>query len=472
MCALAVFLCGTQAFAQNAQLSGLVRDSSKASIPSASIEIENTGTHVKWQAKSNAEGFYLLPSLQPGTYQLTVQASGFEQQIIQNLKLEVAGKISVETTLRVGSENQSITVDGAGLQMNTIDAAVSTVVDQKFVENVPLNGRSLQSLLTMVPGVTAVPSNGVGYGGEMTVNGQRTEANYFTVDGVSANSGAGLSTPGYGAGYSGSVAGETALGTTQSIVPIDALQEFRATTSTYSAEYGRSPGGQFSFSTRSDTNGWHASIYDYFRNDALDANSWFNNFNHLNRTAERQNDFRGTLHGPVVIPGLYIGHDRSFFFFAYEGLRLQSPQPAVTSEVPSIALRESAASAVVKQLLNVNGFPLPTVNDRTDGLAHATLAYSLPSKLDNFSVRLDHHFNDRFAYRAGITAKPQLQNTGLFVQYEWKATSRMNLSRWDLNPAPKDAGGNQPYALTSTDLATMKLASRGTPLSESRHSIC
>lgn len=313
ICIVIVSLSGITAFAQNAQLSGLVRDSSNASIPNANIEIENTSTHVKGQSKSNSEGLYLLPSLQPGTYKLTVKAPGFDQQVFQNLKLEVAGKVSLEVTLKVGSENQTITVDGSGLQMNTIDASVSTVVDQKFVENMPLNGRSFQSLLTMVPGVTAVPSNGVGYGGEMTVNGQRTEANYFTVDGVSANTGAGLSTPGYGAGYSGSVAGETALGTTQSIVPIDALQEFRATTSTYSAEYGRSPGGQFSFSTRSGTNHWHASVYDYFRNDALDANSWFNNFNHLKRTAERQNDFGGSLHGPIVIPGLYNGHDRSFF---------------------------------------------------------------------------------------------------------------------------------------------------------------
>ncbi|MDE1175837.1 MAG: TonB-dependent receptor [Edaphobacter sp.] len=632
---LALVFSGTVAFAQNAQLSGLVRDSSKASIPNAAIELESTSTHVKWQARSNGEGLYLLPSLQPGVYRMTVQARGFDQQVIQGLKLEVAAKVSLEITLKVGSENQTVTVDGSGLQMNTMDASVSTVIDQKFVENIPLNGRSFQSLLSLVPGVTAVPSNGVGSGGEMTVNGQRTEANYFTVDGVSANSGAGLSTPGYGAGYSGSVAGETALGTTQSIVPIDALQEFRATTSTYSAEYGRTPGGQFSFNTRSGTNRFHGSVYDYFRNDALDANSWFNNFNGLQRTAERQNDFGGTFHGPVVIPGLYDGRDRSFFFFAYEGLRLRSPQSAITSEVPSLALRQSASTPVLQKLLNA--FPLPTLNDRTDGLAHATLAYSLPSQLDNASIRGDHHFNDRFSvfgrfsttpsstqsrasassgnlaqltsstiniknvtlgattlithalanearfgmtwndsksspridnfggatpldydslnmpgvgptdwvflylwdkypavrfqpqqnkqrqfnivdsmtfsvgrhsfkwgvdyrnmltsfplaktyesvgfanaaavaastapsvtiYSAGITAKPEFHNLGLYVQDEWKATPRLNLSlglRWDLNPAPTDAGGNQPYALTSTDVTTLKLAEKGVPL--------
>jgi hypothetical protein len=114
--------------------------------------------------------------------------------------------------------------------------------------------------------------------GDLSVNGQRSEANYYTVDGVSANSGtvAGLNL-GYGAGPAGAVPGQTALGTTQSTVPVDALQEFRAITSTYSAEYGRTPGGQFAFTTRSGTNNWHGSLFEYFRNDKLDANNWFNN---------------------------------------------------------------------------------------------------------------------------------------------------------------------------------------------------
>ena len=161
--------------------------------------------------------------------------------------------------------------------MNTSDATVSTVIDQQFVENVPLNGRTLQNLMTLVPGVATVPGSGqVGYQGEITVDGQRTESNYFMVDGVSANSGAKIDNETGGAGYSGAVPGMTISGTTQSMVSLDDLEEFRASTSTYGADQGRTPGGQFAFTTKSGTNSMHGSLSEYFRNDALDANNFFN----------------------------------------------------------------------------------------------------------------------------------------------------------------------------------------------------
>jgi hypothetical protein len=185
-----------------------------------------------------------------------VEAAGFEKKVIDDITLEVAGKVTMNVTLAVGGMSQTVTVNGSGLNINTTDASVSTVIDRQFVENIPLNGRSFQSLLTMVPGVSIVPSQGAGIGGEVSVNGQRTEANYFTVDGVSANTGASATsgTTGFGGGFSGATPSETVLGTTQSLVPVDALEEFRATTSTYSAEYGRTPGGQFQFDSRAGTN--------------------------------------------------------------------------------------------------------------------------------------------------------------------------------------------------------------------------
>ena len=181
--------------------------------------------------------------------------------------------------MKIGTSKEVVTVNGDQINVNQADATVSTVIDRQFVENIPLNGRSLQNLLTIVPGVATVPGAGqVGYGGEITVNGQRTESNYFTVDGVSANSGAKIDNETGGAGFSGSVPGMTIIGTTQSMVSLDDLQEFRALTSTYSAEYGRTPGGQFALTTRSGTNIWHGSLFDYFRNDDLDATDFFNNY--------------------------------------------------------------------------------------------------------------------------------------------------------------------------------------------------
>jgi hypothetical protein len=268
------------------------------------------------------------------------------------------------------------------------------VVDRQFVENIPLNGRSFQSLMTMVPGVLAVASSGPGQSGEISVNGQRTEANYFTVDGVSANTGASLRTgAGWGAGYSGNVAGETALGTTQSMVSIDALQEFRATTSTYSAEYGRTPGGQFSFTTRSGSNDWHGSLFDYFRNDVLDANNWFSNYTGTPKPAERQNNFGGTLGGPLLLPGIYNGKDKTFFFFSYEGLRLRIPQSGLVTDVPTLALRQQAPAALQPYL---NAFPLPNGADEGNGLAQFNSGYSSPSSVDAINLRLDRNFSDRF----------------------------------------------------------------------------
>ncbi len=226
---------------------------------------------------------------------MTVSADGFETQSREDIRVETAQNIRLDFALKIGISKEVVTVSGDQINVNQSDATVSTVIDRQFVDNIPLNGRSLQNLLTIVPGVSLVPGQGqVGYGGEITVNGQRTESNYFTVDGVSANSGAKIDNETGGAGYSGSVPGMSIIGTTQSMVSLDDLQEFRAITSTYSAEYGRTPGGQFAMTTRSGTNLWHGSLFDYFRNDALDATDFFNNYYGYPKTAERQNDFGGT----------------------------------------------------------------------------------------------------------------------------------------------------------------------------------
>src|SRR5205814_7871672 len=155
------------------------------------------------------------------------------------------------------------------------------------------------------------------------------EANNYTVDGASANLGA---TPGVfmitSAGLTGSLPGATALGTTQALVSVDDLQEFRVQSSSYSAEYGRNPGGQFAFETKSGTNQWHGTAYDYLRNGYIDANDWFNNYFAVQQAALRQNDVGGTLGGPLYLPrfgeggrSVYNGKNRTFFFFNYEGLR-------------------------------------------------------------------------------------------------------------------------------------------------------
>jgi hypothetical protein len=376
---------------ERAAVTGLVTDPQGRSVSGVTILITNLSTNVASRTVTNDQGIYRVPSLQPGIYRITVDKDGFKSIVKSGIELHVQDVASINFELQVGSVNETVTVEAGALVINTTDAAVSTVIDRDFVANIPLNGRSLQSLISLTPGVLAVPGASVGGQGEFSVNGQRTEANYFTVDGVSANTGA---NPSVGTFLNGGVASETALGTTQSIISLDALQEFRATTSTYSAEYGRTPGGQFSFVSRGGTNDWHGSVFDYFRNEALDANNWFSDAAGIPKTPERQNDFGGTLGGPVWIPGLYNGKDKTFFFFSYEGLRLQLPAGAATDQYPDMTLRQNAP-AVLQPFLNA--FPIPNgpevldANGQPIGLALFTAAYSNPNSLDAISIRVDHN---------------------------------------------------------------------------------
>jgi hypothetical protein len=387
---LALVLAGSRATAQSASIDGSITDSSNAAVTSASIDLLDPSTQTHQKTAANGSGFYSIPDVMPGLYTLTVTAPGFETQTLTSIGVTVGAKISLNFVLKVGSQSEQVSVDGSGAQINTTDAGVSTVIERNFVENVPLNGRSFQSLITLSPGVVVVPSGGSGQSGEISVNGQRTEANYYTIDGISANTGAATSSAGYpGGGFSGATPQESALGTTQSIVSIDALEEFRESTSTYAAEYGRTPGGQFSFSTRSGTNTYHGTAFDFLRNNVFDAKNYFD----TTQLPERQNDFGGTFGGAVRIPHFYNGRDKSFFFFSYEGLRLTQPQAAQLYEVPSTNFRTIAPAALRPFL---NAFPTTTSPDLGNGLADLTVGYSAPSKLDTTSLRLDHSFGDRF----------------------------------------------------------------------------
>jgi hypothetical protein len=151
LCMLSFFT-GAVAWGQSAQIAGTITDPSKAAIQNASLEVIDSSTKVKWQTKSNGEGRYVLPLLPAGTYDVTVQADGFDAEVVQNLRLNVADKVSLDFVLHPGTVGQSVTVDGSGMNLNTTDATVSTVIDRRFVENIPLNGRSLQSLMTLALG--------------------------------------------------------------------------------------------------------------------------------------------------------------------------------------------------------------------------------------------------------------------------------------------------------------------------------
>ena len=397
---LLVSLAANSAFAQleTATVSGQVVDPSGLSITSAQVKLVDIDRDTTTGTTTTPSGLYTFPSVRPGRYRMEVTAAGFKVVNVTGLTVNVQDHLEQNFKLTVGSVSESVTVEGGAPLIDTETATVSTVVDRQFAENMPLNGRSFQSLIELAPGVVTATSN-LNDGGQFNVNGQRASANYWMVDGVSANIGiAPYSIAGNGLG--GSLGSFSASGGTNSLVSVDALQEFRIQTSTYAPEFGRTPGGQISIVTRSGTNRFHGSLFDYFRNDALDANSWFNGFTNnppLPKAAERQNDFGGTFEGPLF-------KNRTFFFFSYEGLRLRLPQNAL-STVPDNAsvqgglnARENAIPAMQPFF---NAYPLPNgpeildANGNPTGTAAFNASYSNPSTLDAYSIRIDHKINDK-----------------------------------------------------------------------------
>jgi hypothetical protein len=368
---------------ETALLAGRVTDPKGATVPDAQLIVTNVNTNIKFRSVTNQLGLYVISSLQPGRYRVTVSKEGFKTINLSDLVLTVQDTVSRNFELQVGSVSESVTVlaDGTDVRMSP---AVSTVVDQKLVRELPLNGRSFQTLFQLTPGVVIATTN-FAKQGQFSVNGQRTNANYFTVDGMSANV-AVAAGPSPGETLGGSVPAFSASGGTNSMVSTDAVQEFAIQTSTYAPEFGRTPGAQISVVTRSGTNEFHGDVFNYFRNDVLDANDWFSNHDGVARSALRQNDFGGVLGGP-------IWKNRTFFFFSYEGLRLRQPTLGV-SDVPSAAARNAATPAMQPFL---NAYPKQTGPDQGNGLARAVYGISNPSTLDAASIRVDHHFNQHVA---------------------------------------------------------------------------
>jgi hypothetical protein len=364
----------------NARISGIVTDPQKAVLAGASVVAVNVETNVRFPTKTNNSGIFVLPALPVGDYRIQVEHLGFKSIVAPGIVLHTQDALEINFEMAIGSASESVTVNA---ETTNDSPAVSLVVNHDFIEDMPLNGRSFQDLIALAPG--AVPSNGSS--GQFSIDGQRADANYYSIDGVGAPTDpSGIGSELYGGTLAGTTPGQTALGTTQNLVSVDALEEFRIQTSSYDAEYGRQPGGQVEFRTRSGTNDLHGSLSEYFRNEDMDANQYFYNLYGIPRQRDRQNDFGGTLGGPVRIPKLYNGKDRTFFFFSYEGLRLATPDYVQENE-PTTEIRQSAAASVQPYL---NAFPIPNGpanNDGFTGQFHSGI--SQPSSFDAPSIRVD-----------------------------------------------------------------------------------
>jgi Carboxypeptidase regulatory-like domain len=376
---------------ETASVSGQITDQQGAAVVDAEVVAINIDTGISYPTASNRDGVYVIPTLRPGRYRMVVRGSGFKEVVKTGLQLHVQDSVSQNFALVVGSSLESVTVVAESESMQT-SAAVATLVDRQFVENMPLNGRSFQSLIELTPGVTTAKTYYTS-AGQFSVNGQRTDANYFSVDGVSANVGITQGNNVYlGSAGAGAEPALSNNGGTNSVVSVDAMQEYKIQSSTFAAEFGRTPGAQISIVTRSGSNQIHSTVFEYLRNDMFDAADWFTTYNGLAKPAERQNDFGGVVGGPVL-------KDKLFFFFSYEGLRLRLPQTK-TIIVPSTTSRQSASTALQPLL---NAFPQPSHNlpafpdNDAPGDMSALFAgsFSNASTLDATSLRVDYVLNKK-----------------------------------------------------------------------------
>ena len=381
----------------NASFAGRITDPSQARVAAAAVVAANSDTNLRYATLTNVSGEYHLANLPPGIYRIEASKPGFRKLVKPDVVLHVQDALEIDLEMTLGNASETVTVVAGAPLVNTESATVSTVVDRALVENLPLNGRSFQTLTLLTPGVVAT-ATGYQDQGQFSVNGQRADANYFTVDGVSANFGVSAYGPMVQTA-GGALPALSAAGGTNSLVSVDAMQEFRIQTSSFAPEYGRTPGGQISIVTRSGTNEFHGTLFEYFRNDKLDARDWFVNFNGLPKPAERQNDFGGVLGGPVR-------KDKTFFFFSYEGLRLRQPATQ-QSAVPDAASRQQASAAILPYL---NVFPVANGAELGGGLAQFNAGYSNPTSLDAVSLRVDHAVNSKLTLFGRYNYSPSSLN--------------------------------------------------------------
>ena len=359
-----IFACGVTVSAQTTSTTilGTVTDASGAVLPGARVTVVNTKTGVKREDVTSSTGDFSFPLLDIGVYDLTVDATNFKQAVRRNIVLEINEKVRVDMALQVGSTSEQVEVTADATTLRTDDATLGQTVEQRRVEELPLNNRNLGALAILQPGVQYGPRSGTdgqgfnqrqggqgipvpGIGLSFVANGQRETNEHGTLDGV--------------------VATEARVNTIPFSPSVEAVQEFRVLSGSYSAEYGFNAGAQVMIVTKSGGNDFHGSAFEFLRNDIFDAEDYFQNYfpsnlGRVKKNSLRQNNFGGVLTGPVWIPKLYDGHNKTFFMFNYEARRRRAGRIAQTANHPTAAFRRGDFSSLLN-LVNAQGQPAPII---------------------------------------------------------------------------------------------------------------
>lgn len=440
---LAASLVCTSAFAQETtgSIAGVVKDPSGAVVPGAKVTLVNMDTKaVVRTVTSGGSGDFAFPQIPVGHYSVTVEAPSFKKFEEAGINLNVSDRLSVTATLQIGAPMEVVHVEAAKDLVETQDAVAVGVVSGTQVRELAMNNRVWTQLLTLVPGVSDSNSTDQYYvgatspfGGSSTntvgfqVNGGRREENNFLVDGMdNVDRGSNL--------------------TLLSFPSVDSISEFRIVRGVYDAESGRSAGAQVNVITRSGTRDIHGGVYEFFRNDKLNANNFFNNRASVLRPLLRYNDFGGTVGGPVYIPKVYQQRDKTFFFFSEEARRVITYTNA-TAVIPTPAMKNGQFGTVVcTSWQNVNGVPgtctgygttIPTANINPVAAAYVKDIYNkLPApnsptpfnyvstlrNLNNFRedmIKIDHSFGTKLAINGKFLHDdiPTIEAGGLFTGY-------------------------------------------------------
>ncbi len=338
---------------------GTVTDSSGAVLAGAKVTLVNTRTGVKSNGVSTSTGDYLFPLLEIGQYEVTVEAPGFKSEVRKGILLQINEKVRADFSMSIGQVTERVEITAAAATLKTDEASLGNVVEQRRLVELPVNGRNVGNLAILQPGVMFGSRGGLdgqsGSGGGVPIpgqtiaivaNGQREVSQHATLDGV--------------------VATEARVNTVPFSPSPEAMEEVKVLTGSYSAEYGFNSGAQLIMVMRSGTNEYHGSAYEFLRNDKLDAENYFQNYftpagaARIKKQSLRQNQYGGTFGGPISIPKLYNGKNRSFFMFNYEGRRLRNPGVSGAALVPSDAMRTGDFSALLNRR-NPAGVAQPAV---------------------------------------------------------------------------------------------------------------
>jgi outer membrane receptor protein involved in Fe transport len=402
--ALAVLLVSaTAAFAQvdRATLTGVVRDATDAVVPNAKVTVTSIATGVASTATTTSSGVYLVVNLMPGEYLVQAEATGF-QRYEQVVSLELGARSRLDLSLAVGSIGETVKVEGVTPLLSTESAVLGTVVDTNEVDKLPLAIRNWDDLLAMVPGVQSdryteqAGGTSAGRTGGVSVHGNRSLQNNFLLDGVANNS------------FSTNV---QELTTQLSRPSVDAIDEFKVVTSPYAAEYGWSPGAAIIVNTKSGTNQFRGTVYDFYRDDRLDSINYFAKAANQPKAKNKQNQFGGNLGGPLM-------RGRAFFFADYEGTRLEQGVLR-TGNVMTAAQRSGVFTTAIRDPLTGQPFPNNTIPEgRFDPVAAAIMRLvPLPNTTgpNNFIRQPNvEDQSDRYLARVDL---PIGNTNNLFVRY-------------------------------------------------------